>query len=217
VSAGRSRPRASLSRAKVARPSVLLVEVRGLILEARQQTARMVNAGLTLLYWHVGDRVRREVLQEKRAEYGSEIVQTLATKLVEEFGRGFGEKSLRHMIRFTEAFPDERIVSALLRHLSWSHFLAILYLKDPLQRDFYAEMCRVERWSTRTLQARIQSMLFEHGCVEEAEKAHQARARCPPRNGSMEPRSRLPRSLCARLPRPPRHLQREGPGERAPP
>lgn len=78
-----------------------------------------------------------------------------------EFGRGFGEKSLRHMIRFAEAFPDWEIVSALLRQLSWTHFLSIIYLKDPLQRDSYAEMCRIEHWSTRTLQERIQSMLFE--------------------------------------------------------
>ena len=59
------------------------------------------------------------------------------------------------MVRFAESFPDARIVSALLRQLSWTHFLSIIYLEDPLQRDFYAEMCRIERWSTRTLQERI--------------------------------------------------------------
>src|SRR6185436_16683118 len=77
------------------RPNSVLVEVRSLILEARQQTARMVNAGLTLLYWRVGDRIRREILQESRAEYGAEIVRSLAIRLELEFGRGFGEKSLR--------------------------------------------------------------------------------------------------------------------------
>lgn len=71
------------------------------------------------------------------------------------------KKILRHMIRFTEAFPDIKIVSALMRQLSWTHFLAIMYLQDSLQRDFYAEMCRVERWSTRTLQKKIDSMLYE--------------------------------------------------------
>lgn len=65
------------------------------------------------------------------------------------------------MIRFAEAFPDIKIVSSLLRQLSWTHFKNIIYLKDSLQRDFYAEMCRVEHWSTRTLQERIQSMLYE--------------------------------------------------------
>jgi len=78
-----------------------------------------------------------------------------------EFGRGFSEKSLRHMLHFAEAFPDEQIISSLMRQLSWTHFLAIIYLKEPLQREFYAEMCRIERWSTRTLQKKIGSMLYE--------------------------------------------------------
>jgi len=78
-----------------------------------------------------------------------------------EYGRGFSEKSLRHMLQFADMFPDEAIVSALMRQLSWTHFLSIIYLKDPLQRDFYAEMCRIERWSTRTLQKKIGSMLYE--------------------------------------------------------
>lgn len=78
-----------------------------------------------------------------------------------EYGRGFSEKSLRHMIRFAEAFPDEGIVSSLMRQLSWTHFLAIIYLPEPLQREFYAEICRVERWSTRTLQKKIASLLYE--------------------------------------------------------
>ncbi len=65
------------------------------------------------------------------------------------------------MIRFAEAYPDDKIVSSLLRQLSWTHFLAVIYIVDPLKRDFYAEMCRIERWSTRTLQKKIDSMLFE--------------------------------------------------------
>jgi predicted nuclease of restriction endonuclease-like (RecB) superfamily len=65
------------------------------------------------------------------------------------------------VIRFAEAFPALEIVSSLMRQLSWTHFIYILPLADPLQRDFYAEMCRVERWSVRTLQAKINGMLFE--------------------------------------------------------
>jgi predicted nuclease of restriction endonuclease-like (RecB) superfamily len=78
-----------------------------------------------------------------------------------EFGRGFSEKSLRHMIRFAEVFPDDKIVSALRRQLTWTHLKQIIYLDDPLKRDFYAEMCRIENWSTRTLDKKIGGMLFE--------------------------------------------------------
>ena len=85
----------------------------------------------------------------------------VAGKLTLEFGRGFSEKNLRHMIRFSEAFPDREIVYALSRQLGWTHFRTLIYLDDPLKRDFYAEMCRIERWSTRALDAKIGGMLFE--------------------------------------------------------
>jgi len=144
-----------------ARVSPLLADVRGLILAAREQVARAVDSGLVTLYWHVGRRVHQDILKERRAEYGEEILQTLSAKLTVEFGRGFSAKSLRHMVRFAEAFSDFRIVSALMRQLSWTHFLSVIYLDDELKRDFYAEMCRIEKWSTRTLQKKIGSMLFE--------------------------------------------------------
>jgi predicted nuclease of restriction endonuclease-like (RecB) superfamily len=44
--------------------------------------------------------------------------------------------------------------------LSWSHFIEILPLKQPLEREYYAEMCRLERWSVRTLRERIGSQLY---------------------------------------------------------
>ena len=160
MSRRKSLPTAKPSATGVA-PKALLAEVRDFILEARRQTARMVDAGLTLLYWQIGDRIRREILREKRAGYGERIVSALGRQLEYEFGRGFSEKSLRHMIRFAEAFPEFQIVSTLSRQLAWSHFLEIIYLKNDLQRDFYAELCRMERWSVRMLRSRIQSMLYE--------------------------------------------------------
>ena len=114
-----------------------------------------------MLYWQVGHRLRTEILGEKRAGYGERIVATVAVGLTADFGRGFSDKNLRHMIRFAEAFPDREIVSALSRQLGWTHFRSLIYLDDPLKRDFYAEMCRIERWSTRTLEKKIGGMLFE--------------------------------------------------------
>ena len=151
-----------------AKPSELIViadqvlgDVRKMIEEARAGVAAAVNARLTMLFWRIGGRISQEVLGRERAQYGAEIVSAMARQLTAEYGRGFSEKSLRHMIRFAEVFPDERIVSALMRQLSWTHFLAIIYLPEPVQREFYAEICRVERWSTRTLREKIASMLYE--------------------------------------------------------
>jgi predicted nuclease of restriction endonuclease-like (RecB) superfamily len=81
--------------------------------------------------------------------------------LAGEYGKGFVEKSLRRMIQFAELFPDQETVTHLTRQLSWSHFRLLLPLKDTLKRDFYAEMCRIEKWNVRTLDKKISSMLFE--------------------------------------------------------
>lgn len=139
----------------------LLAELRQVIAEARQFAAVAVNASLTLMYWRIGQRLRSEVLQGEHAGYGEQIVATLSRQLSVEFGRSFSEKNMRHMVRFAESFSDESIVSTLSRQLAWSHFRELIYLKEPLARDFYAEMCRIERWSVRTLRERVGSMLFE--------------------------------------------------------
>lgn len=142
-------------------PETLAAELRELILSARQTVARGVNAALVVLHWQVGQRIRQDILKAKRAEYGEEIVPTLSRELSAEFGSGFAEKNLRRMMQFAEVFPDQKIVATLSRELGWSHFVELIPLKKPLQRDFYAEMCRVERWSVRALRQKISGMLYE--------------------------------------------------------
>jgi predicted nuclease of restriction endonuclease-like (RecB) superfamily len=142
-------------------PAALLEDLRSLIIVARQSVAQTVNSALVMLYWKMGDRISRDLLKGRRAGYGEEIVATVSRRLVDEFGTGFTEKNLRHMMRFAEVFPDEQIVYALSRQLGWTHFRHIIYLDAPLKRDFYAEMCRIERWSTRTLEQKIGGMLYE--------------------------------------------------------
>lgn len=142
-------------------PIGLLEDLRRMIDQARKSVASTVNSKLTLLYWQLGVRIRLEVLKCERAEYGSSIVSTLSNKLTLDYGSGFKEQNLRKMIRFAESFPEETVILSLLRHLSWSHFIELTPLKDPLKRDFYAEMCRIEQWNVRTLRKKIDSMLFE--------------------------------------------------------
>jgi len=144
-----------------AEPDVLLQELRGLIADARERVASAVNAALVLVYWEVGHRIRTEILRSSRAAYGEEIVPTLSAQLILEFGDGFSKRNLFRMIRFAEVFPEREIVTTLSAQLGWSHFVEIIPLDDSLKRDFYAEMCRIERWSVRTLRAKVQGMLFE--------------------------------------------------------
>ena len=79
----------------------------------------------------------------------------LSETLTLEYGRGFSRSNLFHMIRLADTFGDEGTVQTLSAQLSWSHFIEIIYLKDPLQRQFYAEMARVGRWSMRILRKKI--------------------------------------------------------------
>jgi len=141
--------------------SVILADLRLLINSARRRVATTANAEQTMLYWQLGKRILNENLAEGRAEYGKRILVTLSQKLVAEFGNGFSYSALTRMVRFAELFTDEAIVVSLLQQLGWAHFLALLPIKTSLAREFYAEMCRVERWSVRTLRNKIGGMLYE--------------------------------------------------------
>ena len=143
----------------------LIGDIRLLIETARHNVAITVNAGLTILYWQVGNRIRQDILKGKRADYGKKIVATLSQELTKEYGNGFNYTALTRMVRFAEIFPDTQIVATLSQQLSWSHFKEILPLKKPFQRDFYAEMCRIERWSVRTLRKKIDGMLYERTAI----------------------------------------------------
>lgn len=143
----------------------LVGDIKFYIDQARLKTAQAVNASLVTLYWQIGRRIRQEILKGKRAEYGEEIVATVSRQLTEEYGQGFSRRNLFHMVRFVEVYPDFRIVQALPAQLGWTHLIELLPMKDPLKRNFYAEMCRIEKWSTRTLEAKIRGMLFERTAI----------------------------------------------------
>ena len=120
-----------------------------------------------MLYWRIGQRIRTQVLDGRRGAYGKEVLPTLAAQLVKEYGGSFAEQNLRRMVQFADHLPDEQILVSLIRELSWTHFIALIPLKDPLQRDYYAQMASTERWSVRTLRERIDSMLYERTALSQ--------------------------------------------------
>ncbi len=143
----------------------LLSDIRLLIEAARIRVSVTANVEMVLLYWHIGERILKDILGMERADYGKQIVQTLSGKLTLEYGRGFTRTNLFNMIRCAQVFPDKEIVHALSGQLSWTHFREIIYLENNLKRDFYAQMCRIERWNTRTLHSKIQGMLYERTAI----------------------------------------------------
>jgi hypothetical protein len=103
----------------------LLDDIRALIETAREQAARAANVALVGLYWHIGKRIREDVLQEKQANYGKAIVSTLSKQLIAEYGRGYSTPNLSRMMWLAEAFPNPEIVSSLSKQFE----------SEPLRRD----------------------------------------------------------------------------------
>lgn len=146
-------------------------DIRSLIDSARTHVAQVVNSAIVLTYWGVGDRIRREVVRQERAEYGKQLVSKLAQDLTAQYGPGFSRTNLFHMLRFAENFPDFQIVQSLAGQLAWTHITHLIYVPDPLAREFYARMSVAERWSARTLRQKIQGMLFERTAISRKPEA----------------------------------------------
>ncbi len=139
----------------------LLNQLIVLIENAKRQVVSHANSTLTVLFWHIGNQIINHKLKNKRGEYGKQIVVTLSRELVEKFGKNYEEKNLRRMIQFAEKYTDFEKVVTLSRHLSWSHFLTLIPIKDQNARDFYGEMAYVNLFGVRELRKNIKHKVFE--------------------------------------------------------
>lgn len=151
-------------------PAALLSDVRALIDAGHRQTAAAVNAGLVQVYWQVGRRIRDDVLDDERAEYGRRVIARLAERLVPD-GSSFSQRNLHHMVRAADMFDAEQIVYAVRTQLTWTHLRELMSVQDPLKRRFYMEICRLERWSTRALKDKIGGLLYERTALAKQPEA----------------------------------------------
>lgn len=143
----------------------LASEIKVLIEASRQNVAITVNSEITLLYWTIGKRINDEVLGNSRAAYGKKVIVLLSRQLISAYGQSWGEKHLRKCMQFAQSFPDGQIVNALRRQFSWTHIRILMTMEDSSKRQFYLEMCKLERWSSRQLQERVKSMLYERTAI----------------------------------------------------
>ena len=139
----------------------LLKDLSEIIDAGKKDISVSINSTITQVYWQIGNRINNEILKETRAEYGKQIIKKVSKFLMTHFGNGWGEKHIHHCLRIAETFQNKEIFYALSRELSWTHLRAVIYMDNELKRSFYIEMCRMEKWSTRALQERINSMLYE--------------------------------------------------------
>lgn len=154
-----------LVRQEIQSETTLVSDIRSLIESSRQRAVSTVNAELTLLYWGIGSRINVDVLAGERATYGKQVLAGLAQSLTLEFGKGWTEQNLRHCMQLASVFPQREILYSMSRELTWTHLRNLIYISEPLKREFYIEIAKVERWSVRQLQERIKSMLFERTAI----------------------------------------------------
>ncbi len=99
-------------------------------------------------YWQIGKVITEDELQHKHAAYGKAVLQNLAARLTEEFGKGFDESNLRYMCLFYREFP---IYDTLRHELSWSHYSKLISVEDEKARVWYMNEAASQVWSTRQL------------------------------------------------------------------
>lgn len=152
----------------------LFTEISAIIEQSRTFIAEQANSTLAVLFWQIGNKINRNILENKRASYGKQIVVTLSRQLTEKYGNNFQEKNLRRMLQFAEKFEDFEKVATLSRHLSWSHFLILIPLKSQEAKDFYAKKTIAESLGVRDLRKSIASKSFERTDIANLQISNQS-------------------------------------------
>ncbi len=140
-------------------------EITQLITAARQRAVQTVSTTLIELYWQVGETISRKIAA---AEWGDGVAEHLAEHLAttQPGLRGFTRPNLFRMRQFYETYQGNKIVSALLRQLPWTHNLIILnQSKRPEEREFYLRLAIREKWSSRELERQLKTALFERAVL----------------------------------------------------
>lgn len=141
--------------------TVLLGKLSSLIEQSQKQVVQYANSTLTMLFWQVGKTINEDILANKRADYGKQIIASVSAQLEKNYGRNFTEKNLRRMMQFAEQFTDYQIVVTLSRQLTWSHFLLLIPLKIAEIKNFYAKLVIQEMLSVRELRKKIELKTYE--------------------------------------------------------
>lgn len=143
----------------------LYKDVSDLIENAKVKVVSHVNTEFVILNWNIGNRIKNELLDNKKPEYGKKVIKNLSKRLMEKYGRGYSYSNLYRMLQINKDFEDFENFATLSQKLSWSHFVEIVKMDTDVKRKFYATMCMNENWSVRTLKERVDSALFERTAI----------------------------------------------------
>ena len=137
---------------------LLFQRVREILDNARHKVYRTANTEMLRAYWNVG----REIVEEEqkgqdRAKYGSALLEELAKRLTELYGKSFSSRHLRYMRQFYREFPKWNAVRS---ELSWTHYGLLLKVEKEDARAYYMREAISGNWSTRQLERQINSLYF---------------------------------------------------------
>ena len=136
----------------------LLSHVGETLENGRARAVVAVNSAAVATYWEIGRQiVEYEQGGMEKAEYGSELLKRLSRDLSDLYGSGFSHSNVYRMRQIYSTYP---IFATLSQKLSWSHYVELLKIDDPLERSFYEKEAETEHWGVRELKRQMKSMLF---------------------------------------------------------
>ena len=148
--------------------STLITGIGSLLEQGRKQAYQAVNTILVKTYWEIGKMiVEYEQEGKEKAEYGSALLDNLSKDLKLKYGKGFSRRNILDMRRFYQSYPKWQTLSA---ELSWSHYIELLSIDEPLEKLFYEKQCITERWSVRELSRQMSSALFHRLALSKDQK-----------------------------------------------
>lgn len=137
----------------------LYADIRQILEQARSRAYQAVNAEMVQAYWNIGRViVEKEQQGQQRAEYGTALIDGIAERLTQDYGKGFSRRNIFHMKAVYLAFQK---VQAMPAQLSWTHYCILLKAKNEAARQFYVEEAIACRWTYRELERQIGVQLYE--------------------------------------------------------
>ena len=137
----------------------LIATIGEVLAQGKAYVLQTVNQGIVQTYWAIGKHiVEFEQAGNEKAEYGSDMLNRLSNDLTARYGKGFSRANVFYIRKLCMTYPKVQTLSKLL---SWSHFVELLKIDDPLERNFYQKECENAHWGVRELKRQMKSMLFQ--------------------------------------------------------
>jgi len=132
--------------------NTLYSKIADLLHTARQTVVHTVNQTMVYTYYEIGRMIVEDEQQGKeRAAYGRQVLKELSKELTANFGKGFSVDNLQNMRQFYLSYSIYETTSRKFV-LSWSHYIKLMRIENPDERNFYEIECAANNWSLKEFQ-----------------------------------------------------------------